>query len=247
MIGSLTVLSDDISHMSVKEHFWYWVFPISLLGLLMFFFFSKIPLLVELVNPKMNREWGLLENIQLVIIAVMIGLSIYALRRKKHVLQKWGFGLIAVFAVFILLEEIDYAAHFREYLTGSKESYLDELVGTKNIHNYAPNTAKIFKRSVYVLMLIIFIVAPLFKTTSKSNIISYLIPEPKIVITAVLTILVEIIARLLVPLTDLKLVDLTMDIGEFSEIMVYYLFLIYLIQLVFNKQWPLNASLNGDS
>ncbi len=59
----------------------------------MAFFFSGVPALVELVNPKMvhpemNKEWGLLENIQLVVVAVILGFSVYALVKKEPILQK---------------------------------------------------------------------------------------------------------------------------------------------------------------
>jgi hypothetical protein len=238
-----TILVDELNGMSWKEHFWYWIFPISLLALLMFFFFSGIPALVEMVNPKMvnpefNKEWGLLENIQLTIIAVILGLSVYASTRKKPVLQKWGFGLIGVFAIFVFLEETDYGMHISQYFTGVGQSQLEKIVGVPNIHNrYGSLPAKIMKRSVYVMMLLLFVIAPFYKGNFQNRIISYLIPLPKIIIVAIVTVFCELIARLLVPLTNLRFEDLNMDIGEFSEIMVYYVFLLYLWQLVFEKKW----------
>ena len=210
----------------------------------MSFFFSGIPSLVEIANPKMNREWGLVEHTQLGFIAIIIAISAYASFTKKPSIQKWGFGLVSAFAVFVFLEEIDYGAHIAEYLTGVSQSQLEEITGVYNIHHYGPNTAKIFKRSVYGLMLIIFIIAPILKGKFQNSVISYLIAEPKIIIIAVLTILCEMIARLLVPLNNLKLEDLTLNIGEFSEIMIYYIFLMYLIQLIFEKEWPATAKAN---
>ena len=68
-------------------------------------------------------------------------------------------------------------------------------------------------------------------------IVSYLIPQPRIFVVAVLTICCDLIARLLAVLNDIDLTELTLDIGEFSEIMVYYVFLLYLWQLIFHKQW----------
>lgn len=231
------ILTDDLRSMSRQQHFWYWIFPLALLGLLMLFFFSGVTVLVEIVNPKTTKEWGLLENIQLVIIVVMIGVSMYAIAKKKPILQKLGFGFVTVFAVFVFLEEISYGAHLTQYFTGDGKSQLAKLTGVYNIHNYGDSTAKIFKRSVYVLMLFLFIIAPFVKSNFQNRIISYLIPLPKIVIAAILTILCEITARILVLLNDLNLDDLTMDIGEFSEILVYYIFLLYLWQLIFEKEW----------
>ena len=231
------IMTKEIKGMSDGQHFWYWIFPAALLSLLMALFFSGIPIFVKIINPPLNREWGMLENIQLVIVAVMIGVSFYAMWTKGPKLQKLGFGLIFVFAVFVFLEEIDYGAHFREYFSGERRSQLSILTGVYNIHNRGQYTAAIIKRSVYFLMLIIFIIAPYLKHAIKNDLISYLIPYPKIVLTAVLTVLVELTARLLVPLNNLRLENLTMDIGEFSEIMVYYVFLLYVIQLAFEKEF----------
>ncbi len=86
-------------------------------------------------------------------------------------------------------------------------------------------------------MLLLFILAPFLGKFFQNRIITYLIPQPKIVIVALLTIVCEVLARVLVPLTGLQFVELGMDIGEFSEIMVYYIFLIYLWQLIFENEW----------
>jgi hypothetical protein len=190
-----------------------------------------------MVHPEMNKEWGLLENIQLVVVAVILGVSVYALIKKEPILQKVGFGLIALFTIFIFLEEIDYGSHLTHYLTGTGTSQLSKLTGVYNIHNYGPSTAKIIKRCVYVLMLFLFIIAPFLKNNFPNRIVTYLIPLPKIVLVAFLTILCEIAARSLMPLSGLRYEELGMDIGEFSEIMVYYIFLIYLWQLVFENEW----------
>ena len=220
------MLIDELNGMSPKQHFWYWLFPVTLLTFWRFLLFSGIPGLVELVNPKMvdpesNKEWGLLENIQLVIIAIIIGLSIYAMAKKKPILQRFGFGM-----------------HITEYFTGVGQSQLEKIAGIENIHNtYGSLPAKIFKRVVYLLMLLLFMIAPFMKHDFENKIISYLIPLPRIIIVAMVTILCEIIARVLVPLNNLKFEDLKMDIGEFSEILVYYVFLIYLWQLIFEKEW----------
>lgn len=237
MTQILTILGTELTSMSRREHFWYWAFPIALLTLLMIFFFSGIPVLVEIVNPELNREWGLLENIQLVIVVIIFGVAAYAFAWKKPTLQKIGFALISIFAVFVFLEEIDYGAHLAQYLTGEKKSQLAQISGVYNIHNYGDYTAKIFKRSVYLVMLLLFIVAPFMRSKFNNRIISYLVPLPRIAIVAVITIGCEVIARGLVPLRNLKLEELTMDIGEFSEILVYYVFLIYVWQLVFQKEW----------
>lgn len=233
----------ELNRMSPKQHFWYWIFPVTLLAVLMLFFFSGIPALVELINPKMvdpesNKEWGLLENIQLAIIAIIIVLSTYAIAKKKPILQRFGFGLITAFAIFVFLEETDYGMHMTEYFTGVGQSQLEKIAGIENFHNtYDSLPAKFFKRSVYLAMSLLFIIAPFLNHNFENRTISYLIPLRRIAIVAIVTILCEIIARMLVPLNNLQFEDLNMDIGEFSEILVYYVFLLYLWQLIFEKEW----------
>ena len=220
--------------MSNKEHTYYWIIPTVLLSILMVFYFSGIPALVEFVCPKENWEWGILENIQLGIIAFMFILSVYAFFNKKVRIQKLGFGFIVFFAIFVFLEEIDYGAHFAQLIGGEEEIILKEYI-PHNIHNLG-NNAKLFKRSVYLIMLLIFVIAPFLKSKIENPYIRYLIPKPRIVIVALLAIVVDLVPRLIVTLGILKDGGLGVNIGEFSEIMVYYIFLIYLIQLIFENQ-----------
>lgn len=228
----------ELQSMTRSQHFWNWIFPSALLGVLMIFFYSGIPALHEIVNPEQNREWGLIENIQLVIVATILGVAARAGITKKPTLQKIGFGLISVFAVFVFLEEIDYGSHLVEYVTGTGKSQLAKVTGVYNLHNYAPSTAKLIKRSVYGLMLLLFVVAPFLQSWFRNGVIRYLIPNPRIAIIAILTIFFEIAARLLVRLSGMQLEELGMDIGEFSEILIYYIFLVYVWQLAFEKEWP---------
>jgi hypothetical protein len=144
--------------------------------------------------------------------------------------------VIAFFTAFVFLEEIDYGAHFNELIYGTNTSYLGEITGYYNIHNEG-NNARLFKRSVYLLMALIFITLPLFYYVDKlPDWLQYFIPHPKIIILALLTILVDITPRLLTWSGMVEDGGLGVNIGEFSEVMVYYIFLIYLHQLVIKQQ-----------
>ena len=229
--------------MSVRQHLWYWAIPTLVIALLMASFFSGVPGLVKLVNPKMidlsaNREWGLLENVQLLIIVGIIGVTSYATMSVSSILLRLGFGLLTLFAVIIFLEEIDYGYHFTEYFTGEGKSQLSEFFGIYNLHNINDNFGAIwFKRFVYLVMLVLFIIMPFWKFRNGPALIAYLSPMPKIVIPAGITIACETVARVLVPIRNLRLDSIQMDIGEFSEVLIYYTFLLYLCQLIFEKKW----------
>ena len=229
------LLLSDVKKMSFKEHFFYWILPAVLLSILMVFYFSGVPVLVEIVCPKENWEWGILENIQLAIILAMMVLSFYAFPRKKVPIQKWGFFLIGLFALFVFLEEIDYGAHFDQLIGGEEGTAVSQYIPERNIHNRG-NNAKLFKRSIYFVMALIFVIAPFLKSKFKNPYILYLIPSPRIVIVAILSIVSDLVPRLIVVLEILPDGGLGVNIGEFSEVMVYYIFLIYLIQLIFVNQ-----------
>lgn len=239
----MTLLKVDINEMSMREHLYYWMLPILVLGILMVFYFSGVPQLVEIVCPTENWEWGILENIQLLIILGIFSLSVYSAMTKQAALQKVGFGFIAFFALFVFLEEIDYGAHFNQLLYGEKRSLLRDLTGVGNIHNQG-NNARIFKRSVYGIMALLFVISPFLNSRKLHPIIQYLIPKPRIVIVAILAIVSDLVPRLLVDLEIFEDGGLGTNIGEFSEVMVYTIFLIYLIQIVFYKKWPDNAPSN---
>ena len=233
----LDTLKEDIYAMSTKEHLWYWIIPTVVLGTLMAFYFSGIPVLVEFVCPSTNWEWGILENMQLAIILGILGLAVYGFFKKENRLLEVGFGFLALFTLWVFLEEIDYGAHFRELFFGTRESYLRDLTGIKNLHNLNDG-AKYWKRAVYIIMAVGFVIAPFFKDKINHSLLSFLIPKPKILIVAILSIAVDLVPRLLVKFQIFEDGGLGTNIGEFSEVVVYQIFLIYLYQLIFEKQTP---------
>ena len=236
MRNMVKTLVEDIEAMSIKEHLWYWIIPTAVLGTLMIFYFSGIPALVEFVCPTTNWEWGILENMQLAIILGILGLSLHGFRKQEIPILKWGFGFLTIFTIWVFLEEIDYGAHFRQLFTGVEESYLRDLTGVKNLHNLN-GSAKYYKRSVYVIMALGFVIAPFIKNKVSDPLISYLIPKPKILIVAILSIVADLVPRLLVNLNIFEDGGLGTNIGEFSEVVVYQIFLIYLYQLLFENKY----------
>lgn len=230
------ILITEIKRMPTKEHLIYWVLPTIVLGISMFFYFSKIPILVNFICPEGNCEWGFLENLQLLVILGIFVLSLLAFIKKKKRFYKWLFGLIALFAIFVFLEEIDYGEHFAQLLVGTEgENYEEQIISIKNIHNRG-NNAKLFKRSVYLIMAMIFVIAPFFKSKVERPIVKYFVPGVNIVFVAILTIISDLIPRAIVLAGGNLEGGLGVETGEFSEIMVYYIFFIYVLQLAFSNK-----------
>ncbi|MDH3243797.1 MAG: hypothetical protein OEM26_04205 [Saprospiraceae bacterium] len=55
-------------------------------------------------------------------------------------------------------------------------------------------------------------------------------------------IIADLVPRLLVELDIFKDGGLDVNIGEFSEIIVYQIFLIYLLQVIYEKDWPISTN-----
>ncbi len=233
---------NDINKMSIKEHIYYWVIPTITMSILLIFYFSGNPVLVNIVSPLENREWGILENIQLVIIFFIFLLSTYTFLKKNHFFQKLGFCLISAFSIFVFLEEMDYGAHFVELIGGNEAMILKQYIPSKNLHNQG-NNAIIFKRSVKLMIVLIFMIAPLLRFKIKNPYILYLIPQPRIVIVTLLTVLVYYLPQKVVTLHLAIDGGLGINIAEFSEVMIYFIFLVYLQQLTFVNRFPADKKL----
>lgn len=230
MFKLVEILVSDIQKMSLREHLYYWIIPLFVLAICFLFYFSENPQLVSIICPPKNREWGLLENLQLVIISLIFIRSLRTSRKVGNSIVKWGFRAIAVLALFVFLEETDYGAHFGQLIMGNEDSEATRILSFKNVHNLG-NNAKIFKRSVYLIMAMTFVIAPFLKPILKNKYVNYILPYPRIIIIALLTIVSELVPRLTVYYNLREDGGLGVNIGEFSEIMVYYIFLIYIIQL----------------
>jgi hypothetical protein len=210
--------------------------PVVVLTVLIAMYFSGIKWAQEVICPSVDWELGLVENLQLLLLLMIFGVSLIAVFRKELKLEKVAFLLLALFALFVFLEEIDYGNHFLKYFEGKEDTIFSDLTGHANIHNEG-NNAKLFKRSIYPLMGILFILAPLIKERINNRFLAYLIPDRYIMATAIITIFSYLVPRLLVDLNILKDGGFGVNIGEFSEIMIYYIFFLYLYEIIFRKTY----------
>ena len=234
------LLKDDLSTMSTKENFWYWIFPFLLLIILMIFYFLGTHFLVELVVPSSNREYGLLENIQLVLILGIIIMSFYVVFTDHALLQKLGFVVLGLLAIFIFLEEMDYGDHFIKYFTdGEKRSIFFEKYGKVNVHNREGDRLTYMRRTPYVIIFMLFTIFPFINKKYLHPILSYLIPKPRMALMIVLFLFAYFSPRLPVDyhIFDVGSLGIGDNIGEFTEMIVYYIFFIYVYHLVFDKKW----------
>ncbi len=219
---------------NTKFHFLFWIIPLLILIPLLLMYFSGVKWAQELVCPSINWELGLVENLQVVVLLMILVICIIGIIRKNNKIEKGLFFFLSIFTLFVLLEEIDYGAHFLRALKGHSDTVFVQLTGNANIHNQG-NNARLFKRSIYPFMLILFIIMPLYAHKLKNPLLKYIIPNRWFVITAIITIFSYAIPRLLVDFGILKDGGFGVNIGEFSEIMIYYIFFLYLYEMIFEK------------
>jgi hypothetical protein len=204
-------------------------------------YFSGVHWAQELVCPSINWELGIVENLQILLLFMILIINVMAIFRKKNKIEKIAFSALSVFTLFVLLEEIDYGGHFLGYFKGTADTFFVEMTGKANVHNLG-NNAKIFKRSIYPLMLVLFIITPLYVHKFKNPVLKYLIPGKWFVITAFITVFSYAVPRLLVDFNILADGGFGVNIGEFSEIMIYYIFFLYLYELIFEKSCCLQST-----
>lgn len=221
-------------------HLGYWIIPFLILIPLLVMYFSGVKWAQELVCPSVNWELGIVENLQILLLIMILIVCVMAIFRKKNRIEKVIFSFLSVFALFVLLEEIDYGLHFLRYFKGRSDTFFVDMTGKANVHNLG-NNAKLFKRSIYPLMLILFIITPLYVHKFKNPVFKYLIPNKWFVVTAIITIFSYAVPRLLVDFNILEDGGFGVNIGEFSEIMVYYIFFLYLYEVIFEKELLLNS------
>ena len=214
--------------------FYYWTLPVIVLVPQIIMYFSGVRWAVEIVCPSINREFGTIENLQLITLLFMAGTSFWAAAKKQNTLERIGFALLGVFSVLVFFEEMDWGAHYAELWYGNKSTVFSDIVGQTNIHNQGDN-AKWFKRPVYLIMAALFIFLPYFKEKLGHPIFQYLTPKKLIVGTVIIALLSDLIPRFIVKWGILPDAGLGVNIGEFSEIMVYYTFALYVFEIATEK------------
>ena len=123
---------------TLKTHFVFWLGPsLFLLACACVYFLDPYGM-SSLIAPELNREFGLLEHIQLILILAIVFVAFAQSRSVPTRFERLFFAVVGIFAFFILLEEIDYGIHYWELLQTNTiaENATGEFEGrARNIHN----------------------------------------------------------------------------------------------------------------
>ncbi|MHC4952882.1 MAG: hypothetical protein ACYTGZ_03265 [Planctomycetota bacterium] len=209
----------------------YGAVPLVLIGAMVALYYSDVPALRRIVSPDtaeidtdLRREFGLLENLQNVALAATAVVALVGLRRKRLPLERLALIVLAAGAVFVLLEEIDYGFQY----AGEQAPHNIHRIGyTETVLN---NAARFGLLTFFGAFAILF-------SQSRNTVLRYIAPDPFSVLTILLvTALQELVWRLRDQF-PLSYGSLTGNEIEFAELGVYYLILVYAVDMVFWRDY----------
>lgn len=212
---------------SKQKHFYYWVLPLLSISLLIFANYSGIGFLKTLVSPAINREFGLLENLQLVVLAIIFFVTLTAISKKRTIIENLGYAFLSLLFVVAFLEEIDYGIHYYEYFFNNG---VEDKSIVRNIHNQGENNYYL-RQTTYVVMVLCFVVLPLLKDKIKSPFIQYFCADKLIVASFAVYLFIGQLARWLPKLGMEINESLRGNHQEFEELTFYYIILLYLFEI----------------
>lgn len=245
--------------------------PLLLTAILAGMYFSHIILLQRLVCPKLPplpadswREFGLLENVQNLLLLFMVLVLLAGVWRSTEKLQRIGFALVAAFTLFVLLEEVDYFTHWYRYFTSDIEFEwfrpvpLGELMALADANDEVANFSlhnqgdmiKVFKFIGDFTIVFLFVLIPLVAPFIDNRYVRYAAPDRYAILTAVMMLLTSKLIHLIGKLDKHFFTEavlngkepswevgaISSNLSEFRELNVYYLCLVYLIILVFYRK-----------
>jgi hypothetical protein len=232
----------SLKTLSVRDHLLYWGFPLFLSFLLMVCYFQGPTWLQELAASSYNREFGLVENIQNVI---LLGIIYMAFRLLKIPYSGWlrlAYLLIFFTAVFVFLEEIDYGYHYINYINDADAS---QRSINHNIHNL-PDVNNQLRLFFYILIAIFIIILPYFSSSRLPSLLRHFSADIRLQLTVLAFLIISKMAGIFNDLSHHTNMALHGNISEFEELPLYYLFLVYVykLQIQESKNYAIDAQLH---
>jgi hypothetical protein len=204
-------------------------------------YFCGVQALQSLVAPTLEgmqsyswREFGALELLQNFILLCLLFYLVRCLRMADRLSVMVVLVILTGLVTFVFLEEIDYGAHLLDLFTGRPPN-LSPDNWDRNLHNRTlpsgEQVASYLKLAGNILVLGGFVIAPLVFGDSRNRTIRLLVPSKWVIATVAVAIGVSWLAHTFDDhgfgiINDVQ-GNLHLNISEFREACVYYLFLVY--------------------
>ena len=215
-----------------SAHFTYWQFPLIAGIFLVFLNYSGIRGFTELISPDVNREFGLLENLQLLLIATTFIYAVKAIRLKKFWFEKLAYVVLSLFFVVLFLEEIDYGIHYYEYFV---KGVTEDKSIVRNFHNQGDNNYYL-RQASYVVMVLLFVVLPFFRNKIKNNLLHHFVASSMIIYSFLVYLFIGQLSRWMPKLGMPVNESLRGNHQEFEELVLYFIILLYVYEIAILKK-----------
>ena len=226
--GEMKQIQISLKAMSLRQHFIYWLFPLLFICSLALAYFTGPRWLQNIVAPPINREFGLQENLEHLLILFIVLFSFLLFAREKKTFMKFIFLICFAGAAFLFLEEIDYGYHFINYYKGI--SPVQDTV-IHNYHNREKPTINRMMKLCYIIMAVAFVILPYIKKEKLPTWLQQLAPSSRLQFTV---FILPLVGRFPLVLHNMNFVtngSLDSNLSEFEEMGIYYIFLLYFIEM----------------
>jgi len=220
----------------MKKHLLYWLLPALLIIIYMIIYFFDLFGVSYIIAPNINREFGLLENTQLIIIIGIMIIATQGFFTSSNKFKKLIMLLAFFISVFLFLEEIDYGDHFVKYFSNEIPQKITESYKNKhfrNIHNNGKLT-EYFKLTAYIIFGMLLMIYPylLKKFKIKNPYILWFKPSGYLVYTLLVMIFINQLALFLDKhFKAAHIHALNSNVSEFEEVFIYLIMFLYLREL----------------
>ncbi|HPO13879.1 MAG TPA: hypothetical protein PLI09_10575 [Candidatus Hydrogenedentes bacterium] len=206
------------------------------------------------------REFGLLELLQNVCLVIMAATLAYGVFKLRSLRERAACALLCLFTLFVLGEEIDYGTHIYRFVTTERSTgwftpvtqwapgVLENTVWDApnvNIHNRG-NLTDVFKHVADVILFGLFIIFALAGPRIPRPWLKRLAPDRFAILTVLLMVVLNQITHGLGEYEEhvienavrlgqtipWEVGSITNNLSEFRELIVYYLFMVYVISVV---------------
>lgn len=209
----------------------YGVVPLAVGGVLVALYFSGVPRLQTLAAPSHQREYGLVENLQNLLLLAIVACAWRAGGREDTRRARLGWRAVALLALGVVLEEIDYGSHYWRSLTGRGGPAVNF-----NLHNQG-DLVDWIKRAFDATLFLVFVVAPFALRRLPERWRAW-VPSPYSALTVVAALATSKLAHALEDRGWPNNASLRSNISEFREVGTYWLGLLYLNEIAGRRGPP---------
>ena len=214
----------------------YAVAPLSFTLVLIALYFSGVDILQTITSPASQREFGLIENVQNLLLLTAALLCWRSAKLEKHKAWRWFWHLAVCACLLLFMEEIDWGDHYWSALTGMQRPGGEHF----NIHNQG-NITRWLKKLVDGGSVIFFLLLPLAGKRLPEK-WRPLIPDLHSALTLFCGFLTSKLAHVLEDAGCDNNGSLLNNISEFREIFTYWVGLLYLWEVAQRRNRAIKQS-----